>query len=309
MNLPSALKFDGPRICYSALHQVRKGVPVETYVETMKDFHRLLREHTGEILTAWEAYRTEAQTRAVQSARSLLTQYLSTPLKSDADDIQRILRERLEEYEGAVAGHMRPGLIATAEGRIVDPPSLPAFRKAGASGRKLLAELGFVTTKAGTDIYESMFILEGSGNLDVLEHMVRDRIGIYTPVHGKHIGEFDAYAYNAHNLVTLHGSLDDPSSHEVTVWFSKGGVKYDLFRTTLGESLASIVAGRKTPHASVWQRKLGLGSGREFILRLRGNDLQTLCEAVLEMQAGEKQKFLRSALQGGHLVCKEMIRI
>lgn len=309
MNIYQALQFGVPIIAYSALHQVRKGVPVETYVATMKDFHRLLREQTESIRKSWEAFRTEAATRSVQSARSLLTQFLSTPLKSDADDIQRILRERLEEYESAVSGRLSPGLLATAEGRVIEPAATPAFRKLAVSGRKFLTETGFRTTKTATDIFESVFIIEGSGNLDVLEHMVRDRIGIYTPVHGKHIGEFDAYSYNAHNLVHLRGDLNDPSPYEAALWFSKGGVKYDVFRSTLKEGLESRIAGGEIPHASLWQRKLGLGSGREFIMRLRGNDLGVLCETVAAMQAGEKQKYVRSALQGSHLVCKEMMPV
>lgn len=307
MNIYSALRFEVPVIAYSALHQARKGVTAEAYTKTMEDFHRLLREETEAIRKVWEARRTEALSRAVQSARSLLTQYLSTPLKSDVDDIQRILKERLEEYGTAVGVQARPGMLSTAEGRIVESTD-GSFRKLVVTGRTYLSELGFQTAKGRPEIYESMFLVEGAGNLDIIEHMVRDRIGIYTPVHGKHIGEFDSYAYNAHNLVMLLGEMKPSATYEAAVWCSKGGVKYDVFRSALKEELERLVGERNVlSHASVWQRKLGLGSGREFVVRLQGNDLSQLYGAVDDLRSGSREKYVRTALAGGHVLCKELI--
>jgi hypothetical protein len=307
MNLYSALRFEIPTIAYSALHQVRKGITTEAYMQTMKDFHRLLKDETENIRRAWEAFRQEASVRTTQSVRSLLTQYLSTPLKSDTDDIERILKEKLKDYTLSVSAQVRAGILFATEGRVIEPPGLPSLKGLGLSGRKYLTELGFDSGKTRRDIFESMFVVEGGENLDVIEHMVRDRIGIYTPVHGKHIGEFDSYAYNAHNVVTLFGDLDGGGRFEAALWFSKGGVKYDLFRSTLSESLEKIQGEGKYSSISVWQRKLGLGSGREFVLRLRGDDLPDLCHSLRRLQTDQPQKFLHSALQGGHVLCKEMV--
>lgn len=307
MNIYSALRFEVPIIAYSALHQVRKGVTAEAYRKTMEDFHRLLREETEAIRKAWDAHRVEASSRAIQSARGLLTQFLSTPLKSDVDDIQRILRERLDEYGAAVSVQARPGMLSTGEGRIVESTDV-SFRKLAITGRAYLSELGFHTGKGRPEIYESVFLVEGAGNLDVIEHMVRDRIGIYTPVHGKHIGEFDSYAYNAHNLVLVLGEMKPGATHEAAAWCSKGGVKYDVFRSALKDELERLMSKQKALlHASVWQRKLGLGSGREFVIRLQGNDLSDLCRAVDDLRTGSKEKYVRTALAGGHVLCKELI--
>lgn len=308
MSVYSALKFDSPVIAYSALHQIRKGIEPGVYAQTMKDFHRLLREETVKVNAAWEEFRKEAVTRTLQAVRSRLLEYLSTPLKSDSEAIQNILRERIEEYSRTVLSETPLGMIQTTEGRVVDWPA-GSGRGSGLSGRKYLTELGFSMGRPKRDIYESVFLVYGGLNLDIIEHMVRDRIGIYTPVHGKHIGEFDSYSYSAHNLVALAGTLDPVTSkYEIALFFSKGGVHYDVFRSALKARLTEVAERFKLAHGSLWQRKLGLGSGREFVLRLQGNEPNALLEAISTLHSKEDEAFLKSALKGGHVLCKEFVQ-
>lgn len=308
MSIYSALGFEEPTIAYTALHQVRKGLNPDVYRQTMKDFHTLLREESKKVNEAWEAFRKDSAGRAIQSARSHLLQYLSTPLKSDTDEIQRILRERIEEYSTASVSQKPLGMIQTSEGRIIDTLGKPLTKTHVASGRRYLAELGFSGGRPRRDIYESVFVVQGGQNLDVIEHIVRDRIGIYTPVHGKHIREFDSYSYAAHNLVILLGELESKAAgFETALHCSKGGVKYDVFRSGLKELLEEIQREHEISHASLWQRKLGLGSGREFVLRLQGKDQGTLLHALAELQRGSDKPFLKQALKGGHILCKEFL--
>lgn len=308
MSVYSALKFEMPVIAYSALHQVRKGIIPEVYIQTMKDFHRLLREETDRVNAAWEGFKNEAAARTIQSVRSLLLEYLSTPLKSDNDAIQRILRDRVEEYSKSVLPEKGLGMILTSEGKVIDLPE-GGGRSLASSGKKYLSELGFKMDRPQREVFESVFLVDGGMNLDIIEHIVRDRIGIYTPVHGKHIGEFDSYAYSAHNLVFLEGALDPGSTrYEMAVFLSKGGVKYDVFRSALKSKLAAIVDRHKLPHASLWQRKLGLGSGREFVLRVQGNDAENLADVMKSLHNDADPVFLKGALRSGHLLFKEYIR-
>jgi len=308
MSVYSALKFDSPIIAYSALHQVRKGIQPGVYIQTMKDFHRLLREETFKVNSAWEEFRKDAVTRTLQAVRSRLLEYLSTPLKSDSEAIQKILRERIEEYSRTVLVDTPLGMIQTTEGKVTDLPA-GSVRSLALSGKKYLTELGFSTGRPERDIYESVFLVHGGLNLDIIEHMVRDRIGIYTPVHGKHIGEFDSYSYSAHNLVGLAGTLDGGTpKHEVAFFFSKGGVHYDVFRSALKSKLADVIDRFELPHASLWQRKLGLGSGREFVLRFQGDEPEALMEAISLLHSKEDGAFLKKAFRAGHVLCKEFIR-
>lgn len=307
MSVYSALKFESPVIAYSALHQVQKGIEPGVYVQTMKDFHRLC-EETFKVNSAWEEFRKDAVTRTLQAARSRLKEYLSTPLKSDSEAIQSILRERIEEYSRTVLLETPLGVIQTTEGRVVDLPAGSA-RSIALSGKKYLTELGFSTGRPKRDVFESVFLVQGGLNLDIIEHMVRDRIGIYTPVHGKHIGEFDSYSYSVHNLIDLAGTLEGGTpKHEIALFISKGEVHYDVFRSALRSKLADVIERFKLPHASLWQRKLGLGSGREFVLRFQGNEPDVLMEAISSLPSKEDGAFLKEAFQAGHVLCKEFIR-
>jgi hypothetical protein len=199
-------------------------------------------------------------------------------------------------------------MIMTSEGRVIDLPE-GSGRSLALSGKKYLLELGFNMGRPHRDVFESVFLVDGGMNLDIIEHIVRDRIGIYTPVHGKHIGEFDSYAYSAHNLVAWEGTLEPRNvGYELAVFFSKGGVKYDVFRSALKSRLATEIDRHKLPHGSLWQRKLGLGSGREFVLRLQGSDPATLAEVIKSLQGNADTAFLKEAFRNGHVLCKEYIR-
>jgi hypothetical protein len=172
MSVYTALKCEMPIIAYSALHQVRKGIDPMVYAQTMKDFHRLLREETEKVNSAWDEFRKDAVTRTLQTARGRLLEYLSIPLKSDSEAIQNILRERIEEYSRTVLSEQSLGMIQTTEGRVVDLPAGTA-RNLVVSGRKYLTELGFNIGRPKRDIFESVFLVQGGMNLDIIEHIVR----------------------------------------------------------------------------------------------------------------------------------------
>ncbi len=308
MSIYTALSFDIPVIAYCALHQVRKGTKREDYQKTMADLHRLVRVETEAVNAAWRKYQSEASAHILQTQQSLLSEFLSTPLTSDREEIQNILKNQLVEYSKRVLPNHRFGVVTATEGRVmVNSVGEGGFNKLARSGKKYMTELGFRTTKGHPEIYESMFVFEGGQNFDIIEHMIRDRVGIYTPVHGKHIKEFDSYAYAAYNLVYLSGDLDSHGKFEASLFFSKGETQYAPFRNALREMLDLSQANRPFPHVSVWQRKLGLGAGREFVLRIRSSDVKNIASFLAKIPTVERKQFASQALNKGHLLLKEMI--
>ena len=55
----------------------------------------------------------------------------------------------------------------------------------------------------------------------------------------------------------------------MTFAFSKGPARYSDFRRSVAALLEQVAEQLDLIHASFWQRKLGLGTGKEFVLRLR----------------------------------------
>jgi len=108
-----------------------------------------------------------------------------------------------------------------------------------------------------------------------MEHAVRDRMGIYRGSHGAHIENIARTSFGTYNLIYQLGEgltadlADDRVTQEVTFAFSKGPVHYSDFRQEVSALMEQVAEPTNLVHASFWQRKLGLGTGKEFVLRLR----------------------------------------
>ena len=152
-------------------------------------------------------------------------------------------------------------------------PVDPDLAKRLAEGREYLASLGF---KPGQGpLHEAWLLFRGSIHYDVMESVVRDRMGIYRGSHGAHIENIARTSFGTYNLIYQLGEgltadlASDALTQEVTFAFSKGSVHYSDFRQEVSALLEQVAEPTNLVHASFWQRKLGLGTGKEFVLRLR----------------------------------------
>jgi hypothetical protein len=313
MSLYHVLDMPVPRIAYCAIHQSIPGIPPDEYRKTMKELHQRIAKETQDINTAYTRFLSETITRESQSLQNSLSHFLSTPISSDRGDVGRILAEAFERFKGQLIGGDHVGLEESLESRVFFVSSKKSVeRRLLKNGKSYLDGLGFTTTKGHPEIYESSFIVAGAMNLDVLEHIVRDRLGIYSTTHGKHIKEFSGYSYGVYNMVFAHGALPAKDAiHkyiELTLYFSKPDVKYAPFRSGLVAALEKLIASIELDHVSLWQRKLGLGAGREFILRIISGKSEIAGEVVQWLNAYEEKSFARDAVVGnGSLVVKDLL--
>jgi hypothetical protein len=309
MSLYDLIPLERPAICYAALHQVREGTKTDDYVKTMLDLHKLVAEHSASITNAM---RTKVEDLAAvhrTKVTNRLHRLLSAPIPSASDEIGNILREEYAGLAGQLIPTQRFGLHSATEGKVVPMKwSTTRMKELLERGASYLSELGFERKETGRDVFESNFVVDGAMNLDIIEHIVRDRVGIYTPVHGKHIKEFDSYAYAAFNLVYESGEWSHKIPYEAALFFSKGEPKYAPFRNALSGMFDAAVKELNVPHCTLWQRKLGLGVGKEFVLRLRIDSIDTVAEFIEFTASYPEKSFARDAmLASGHLVIKEMI--
>jgi hypothetical protein len=90
--------------------------------------------------------------------------------------------------------------------------------------------------------------------------------------------------------------------------FVKGKESYQLFHKELGESFKYFRTEIHHLNVSVWQRKLGLGIGEEYILRILTKDRTTLRAAVAVTQKFTKDRHLvANAIRAGTWLTKEII--
>ncbi len=311
MSIYSALSIDIPVINYSVLHQVKKGTEAKEYAKTIHEMHRMVLAETDAINATWKSQLAEMTATSVQSTRGALSQFLTLPLDGDVREVQRILEDQLRLAYKQVLPKSKLGVIATSEGKFTwDREQNSLLQSLLTRGKEYLKKLKFRVAPSDGQIYESGFVVEGGFNLDVIEHIVRDRMGIYATAHGQHIQESEPFVFAAHNLALAHGTFDKAEARfEAAIHFSKGKSQYGPFRRELTDLLTTAQEELKLTHCSLWQRKLGLGAGTEFNIRLRDADKKGLREFVLMMSKAKDQPLAHAQLfENGQLLIKELTR-
>ncbi len=245
MSLFSPLALTVPTIAYSVLHQRKPGVAEEEYVKTLLE------------LTRQAAERSEEASRRIREWRK--AQVSGT---GDAAALDTLL-ERLCPV---------PGLDGGLELATVDA-GLPEGRlqKLADAGRQYLTSLGFRSAEGEAPVHVSVLLFTGSWNYDLVEHVVRDLMGIYAYPHLQHVEEMGPVIFFTQNQVAAVGDPmgSEPGEWQPSIFFAKGPPRYEDFRSALRKAMGSALGRSGLRAASLWQRKLGMGNIFEWELRLR----------------------------------------
>ena len=204
---------------------------------------RHLAQEIGEELHRWleQQYTQRAQETVRQLQRlAALAEHANQERVQGTllHDYQRLLHDICTESVLGMQG-------SAEEAFRMSPPSHPDLARRFADGREYLASLGF---KPGQGpLHEAWLLFRGSIHYDVMEHIVRDRLGIYRGSHGAHIQHVARTSLGTYNLLHQFGEAlttdlaQDAQTQEVTFAFNKGLIQYGPFRqevTTLMEQLA-----------------------------------------------------------------------
>ena len=274
MDVYRALNADVPQLLFTVMHQAGPLVPEEDFTRTVTALHMDIRQQAqavGEELHRWleQQYRQQAE-EMVQKLQRLA----ALAENADLGKVQEALERDYGRLASRVGTESLLGMQGSGEEVLAEEgPVDPELAKRFADGREYLAWLGF---KPGQGpLHEAWLLFRGSVHYDVLEHVVRDRIGIYKSSHGDHIAYVGRVSFGTYNLIYQLGEGltadlgDDRVTQEVTFAFGKGPVQYSPFRQEVSAMLEHVGEQTSLIHASFWQRKLGLGTGKEFVLRLR----------------------------------------
>lgn len=261
-----------PLVAYSILHRPLPGVPREEYRATILDMHRAVEGESARFSDEQAKSADAVSLRQAQILRGALSQFLETPIRSDNAEVQRIFLDAFGEHRRQVSEEGPHGAIVSWAGAATAPAKGPAWLKAlEAAGRRERRALGLENAKGAPEAHESVYVVRGGLNLDVLEHVVRDRLGIYASAHGTHVGQSAPFVVSVHNLIHSSGAeywkAILSSSAEAVFSFDKGALPYEEFRAGIARLVDTAIPDSGAAAATLWQRKLGLGRGREFTLR------------------------------------------
>jgi hypothetical protein len=274
MDVYRALNADVPELLFTVLHQSGPGFPEEEFTRTVTALHQDIRQQAqevGEELQNW--LQQQSHLEAEESARKLQRLGLLAP-STGIEAAQEALVRDFRRFAGRVGSESLLGLQGSAEEVFSETmPQDADLAKRVADGREYMASLGF---KPGQGpLHEAWLLFRGSIHYDVMEYVVRDRMGIYRGSHGAHIENVGRTSFGTYNLVyqlgesLTAGLAGDARMQEVTFAFSKGPFHYSDFRRDVNAFMEQVGERGDLRHISFWQRKLGLGTGKEFVLRLR----------------------------------------
>jgi hypothetical protein len=274
MDVYRALNADVPQLLFTVLHQAGPTIAEEDFTRTVTALHLDIRKQArevGEELQQWLQQQTRQE--AEETARKLQRLGLLAETAS-VEAVQQVVERDLRRFAGRVGSESILGMQGSGEEVFSETMPLDAdLAKRVADGHEYMASLGF---KPGQGpLHEAWLLFRGSLHYDVMERIVRDRLGIYRGTHGAHIENIARTSFGTYNLIYQLGEpltadlVGDVLTQEVTLAFSKGPVHYSDFRRDTSALMEQVGERINLLHASFWQRKLGLGTGKEFVLRLR----------------------------------------
>ena len=257
---------------FTVLHQAGPTVSEEEFIRTVTALHMDIRHQAqavGEELHRWlEQQYTQRALEAVRQFQRLS----ALAEQADLEQVQETLLRDYQQLGNDISTESVLGMQGSAEEAFREEvPSQPDLARRFADGREYLASLGFKPGQGS--MHEAWLFFRGSIHYDVMEHIVRDRMGIYRGSHGAHIQNVTRTMFRTYNLIH---QLGEPliadiaqDTQEVTFAFNKGPIQNNPFRQEVTALMEYMAGQTYLAHASFWQRKLGLGTGKEFVLRLR----------------------------------------
>ncbi|MGA3286615.1 MAG: hypothetical protein ABSD46_04245 [Bacteroidota bacterium] len=310
MSIYNVLSFEIPIIAYSVLHQNKKTVTAKEYAKSLNGLRTELKKESERIKFAWRGHISDLTAKSVQTTSGNLSHFLSTPIQTDTGEINEIMKDQIIQITEQLLPNILYGLAGGYDARYLIETKQSEMQKSRMTeGRSFMQKTGFKMGKNNASIFESLYVVQGGSNLDILENMMRNGIGIYNSAHEKKVNEFETMNCSLYNLLFSDGTFNSPFDRfELQVNFVKGKESYDLFHKELGESIKYFRTEIHHLNVSVWQRKLGLGIGEEYTLRILTKDRFTLRAAVAVTQKFTKDKHLvAKAIRAGTWLTKEII--
>ncbi len=274
MDVYRSLNADVPQILFTVVHQAGPKVSDEEFTRSVTALHVEIGKQMHEMCERLRLWLTRQYSQQAEETLQKLQRLGVLSQQADLGEIQQILEKDYGRLGSRVGSESLFGMEGSAEETFIEAEfSDPDLAKRVADGREYVTSLGF---KPGQGpIYETWLLFRGSVHYDVIEHIVSDLMGIYIGSYGAHIENVGHTSFDTYNLIyqlgeSLTAHLDtDVMTQDVTLAFSKGSNHSSDFRHDVSALMEFVAEQIDVIHASFWQRKLGLGTGKEFVLHLR----------------------------------------
>ena len=275
MDIYRALNADVPLSLFMIWHQTDPTLSSEEYARLVTALHNDVSSSTTSLedqLQRWQ------QKQYLHQADELVLKlqrlgFLSD--KADKEQLQEILLQDYQRMGSRIGSQALIGMLGATE-IAFDEKIAPADSECArlvASGQRYISTLGFKPGRGA--MHESCLLFRGSVHYDIMEHLVRTRASTQQETYNNPLAHLRHMVINTYDLAYQTGEGLSAEPHEdvpmqqITFAINKSNLPYTLFRQDVSLLLEDIGEHVLIFHASFWQRKLGLGVGREFMLRFR----------------------------------------
>ncbi len=272
MDAYRALNAHVPQILLSIMHQVNSTEADEDYTHTALALHEDIRRQGQEMVGELGKWLQQQYEQQVEETIYKLQRFSLLSQDADSKQVHELLVRDYRRLSSRVGSEAFFGIQGTGEETYTEFANSKALAQ-GLASHDYLTSLGFNLDRGA--IYESWVLFRGSLHLDILEHVIQNRMSTYQGNYGIHSHATQHTIFTLYNLVYQIGeelmvdSVDNNAIQHFTLVFGKGSVQYSPFRQEVAALLEQVAEQTRLLHASFWQRKLGSSIGEEFALRLR----------------------------------------
>jgi hypothetical protein len=316
MSIYKIISTEPQLICCSSIHQVREGIPNDQCIKELKNLHNQLDKETDKFLKVLERNQQKVLDKNTEMLMTILSEYLQTPLPSDQGDIRNIVKEALQKHINQLGLDLKYGIEMSYSSMVTYSETAYALlKRLEKSGSEYLKSLGYDVNKEERGIFESLFVFESSLNIDVVEYFLRNKIESSLPILGKLPAEGNNSINSLYNIMYSSGAaaskLLNKQVIEAAIFFAKPrDVESEIFHNAFIEALEKMWITLKIPYITLMQKKLGLGRGSDYVLRLYlEEDRESLTEAIRWLTMYKEVGYVRQVLiDEGKLLTKKILK-
>ncbi len=260
-----------PRLAVSHVHQLPAGVSTRSHVRAMHERLARWNEESRKIDARWQEHVLDVTSKGVQTMRGNLLQFLTTPLQSDLQEIQRIISDQLLHAADQFVPKARLGLAGFRISRMAGEVQLPQpFSRFVARSRAYFKQAGFKIGKAQPDMLVEELLLEGGVAFDVFDLLQNGLQLQETKDSAPNLVFVDNSINRCFVLVfSTHNNVPTQAKHEYRLSVLLRDANRQAQALDLEKSVRSVSEGSGSGEISLWRSRLAAG---EMTVSIRDND-------------------------------------
>ncbi|MEW5799842.1 MAG: hypothetical protein AB1728_12645 [Bacteroidota bacterium] len=270
----------------------------------LSDFHSILRDFAEHQINEKKKNNSESIQRAISRLRGSLIPYLSTPLKSDTDDIERSIKDTIDDVLSQGGYSTENATLTTEMFQILEPSQIQLHRQLVGvikrllkNGKAMLTDAGIQSGKNAGGLYLFRFSFEGFQIVTTLRQAVERAKGKYN--HSE-IGICnDALTEN----IVTHTQDAANTDFTILLYFDAGAEVVEKLKRTLPALLNQFGVSSIQLNKRLFYAGMGSEYQLQFTSNLKKHPLGTILLAVI----GEDSELEEAITEQGSLIVVEKI--